>query len=454
MLTGSANHKLLSFLYKKRLYVFSSLTQILSLSSAFSPKAATEIYTLNIATATASSDLFLVSMIQTSNLIWILTANFYNNECYVYTWDGETADTLNSAYRIDARGALAGIVKDGTPYVIDTDGRLLYFNGSAFIPAPNGQLPIKQFGYLTNPISQKNDRWIHPNGITIVDGRINILINNLNHDNASTINENIASGIWEYDPTIGWYHKNALTQYDYSAGTPAITDYGQNRISRVGALFNLKKDDRSGAGVLGTMLAGADYYTDATTTKSAIFTNDSLDTLQKYGYIVTSKILSTNVEEVFNSLIPRLRPLLNSTDRVVVKYRNSDKSPVEATITWVNSTSFTVSTATITDYDVGDEVEGISGGGAGKTAHIVSKTDNAGTSTVVIDETLGQSAAATAKARFQHWKKAGTLDTQTVTYNEFSLGNDSAPWVQLKICMLFTGDNELYDSILNNTLKQ
>ncbi len=454
ILTANANHKLMNFRNVKRLLVFASLTQIISLDTTFTPTTSGT-NTFNLANATASSDAFLISMIQTENLAWILTANFYNNECYVYTWDGVTADTYQNAYKIDARGVLAGIIKDTTPYIIDTEGRLMYFAGGGFVPAPNGQLPIKQSTYLTNPLSQKNDRWIHPNGISIVDGRINVLINNLNHDNLSTTSENIASGVWEYDPTIGWYHKKPLTLADLSvANPPTLTDYGQNRLARVGALFNLNKDDRSTTGVLGKMLAGAEYYYNATQTKAAIWTDDSLDTLQKYGYYITPKIFSSELKDSFRAMHAIVKKFLNATDKITVKIRTGYVVPTEVTVTWVNTTSFNTD-GDISAYAVGDEVEGIAGQGSGRCAHIIDIVQiNPSTKAVVLDDTLGTGNAVTAKVRFQHWKKLGVdFMSQTLDLNSWPDLSISTV-VQIKLCMLFTGDNELLNTLLDTVPRE
>lgn len=448
VLTENTNHKLLSFFKLKRLYFFSSTVLVKSCDTSFTV-AASGSNTFNVTTATGNADLFLVSMLQTSTAIWLLLANQSNDETVVLAWDGVTADTYLSggAYRIPARGALAGITIQNTPYILDSNGELHYFNGGAFVPAPNGKLPVKQFKYLTNPLSLKNDRWIHPNGITLVDGRINILINNLNHDNDNTIEENLPSGIWEYDKDIGWYHKSPLSQYDYS-GAALVKDFGQNRLSRVGALYNFKADDRSSAVTVGTLIAGADYYTNASATATGVFINDSLDLIQKYGYAVSAKILSTEVTTTWGRYFSIIKKLLSSTDKLWLKFRSDDSPPVEVTITWVNATSFTTTTD-VTAYTQDDEVEFLQGTGSGFCSQITSVTNNAGTYTVVIVESMSN-VTGTGKARFQHWKSAGTFSNQTDNIAPFAVDRAS-PYVQLKLCMLFTGNNEIINGILETT---
>jgi len=435
-LSVSVNSKMLNFLKLNRLYIVTTNQQIISMDTgeSFATSGSNSFLIKN-------KDLVITSLVQTSNLLWILTFNQQNGQGYVYSWDGATADTPTDIHPLDSRGALAGIVKDGVLYIIDMDGKLQYFNGQAFVLAPNGRLPIKQFKYLKNPNTLLNNRWIHPNGITLVDGRINILINNENYDLNKTIQESLPSGIWEYDVDMGWYHKNALTQYTIIGAT--INDYGQNRISRVGALANIKVPD-IGSPIVGTLIAGADYFSDSTSsTVSAAWTNDSLDTIQKYGYFVTNKILSPRVQDAFGRTFLRIRKLLNSTDRVIVKARSQDIPALEpVTVTWTSSTSFTTTTD-ISAYSQGEEVEGTQGPGSGKCAVITSINNNSGTWVVTLDDTLGASNG-TSKVRFQHWKWVGTLTNQSNTNPMFNITTSSG-WIQIKVCMLFTGNNEFID---------
>lgn len=443
--TGNYNHKMLASKMLNRLYFADNYTQVLSIDTGETTATTGNQYTFLI----TNTDLFISTLLETSDSIWICTFNGSNAPGYVYKWDGSTANggTTANSIPLDSRGAMAGIVKDGTPYIIDADGKLMYYNGGAFVMAPNGRLPVKQFKYLKNPFTPGNNRWIHPNGITLVDNRINILINNENYDATKTIQESLPSGIWEYDPDIGWYHKDPMTLYNYG-GTKVINDYGQNRISRVGALYNAKIDNSTSDAVVGTLLAGATVYTDATTTLSAVFTNDSLDTLQKYGYFVTSKIMSPVIQESWERLFLRIRPLLTSTDKIVVKYR-SDESPATetASITWINYNSFTTTTD-LSSYAIGNEVEITQGPGSGMCSHITSLTNNAGTWTVVVDEQY-PNVSGTGRARFQTWKKLDSFNTQGVNLVQFG-SMENSPWIQIKVCMLYTGNNEIIDLIIKN----
>src|SRR3990167_9110716 len=61
----------------------------------------------------------------TSSRIWIGTRNLTGATSKIYSWDGSQQSGPNETYTVDAAGTLAGVVKDGTIYVFDTEGRLL-----------------------------------------------------------------------------------------------------------------------------------------------------------------------------------------------------------------------------------------------------------------------------------------------------------------------------------------
>jgi len=443
---GTGVHMLTT--YGQRFYVTGNLTSIFSFTPAnYADIAVSGSNTLNL--ANNAYPITSISTIKTvSDGIWVFTINQSESGCWAFKWDGATANDPNFAYIIpDSSGVLSSVIKNDAPWILDNNGRLMYFNGGSFVEAPNGRLPVRNAKLLKNSLSSVNDRWIHPNGMTIVDGRIRILINNENNDNSKTIEENISSGIWEYDETIGWVHIHSLSYHASTAGS--VTDYGQNRIVRAGALYSAKSPSTS-ASTNGTMLAGAQFYTNATATANGIFTNDSNNTLQKYGYLVTSKIFSSNIQDTWQSVYLRFKKLFSSANAIAVKYRLNDVPPMEATITWTSTSTFTTTTD-ISAYAVGDEVEIVQGTGGGKCAHITAIL-NAATSEVTLDDTF-TGATGTAKARFQKWIKAGqTFSNQTSNFEKFSMQpqKNTSTWIQYKVCMQFTGDDELNDLTVIN----
>ena len=104
--------------------------------------------------------------------------------------------------------------------------------------------------------------WLQQKNNTIL-----IAINNNNSND--TITENLPSGVWELDlDTNNLTHKHSFTLNAF--GTSTSIDFGQNRISRIGAL-KLNTLGRCSSVGRSTIFVGAEYFTTATVTKSAIF---------------------------------------------------------------------------------------------------------------------------------------------------------------------------------------
>lgn len=457
-LTGGVLHMLCN--YAARIYVTEANTKIWSIDATTSFSTNTDTndvwvesgsYSLNL--ANKGWDVTLISTIrECSDGIWVFTINQAENGCWVFKWDGAKANDPNEAFLIpDASGILAAVIRSDVPWVIDNNAQLRVFNGKTFVKTEemglaSGKLPVKNAKFLKNPLSAVNDRWIHPNGIDIVDGRIRILVNNEYEDNGATIEENLASGVWEYDPQTGWSHIMSLSLY-----TSSVTDYGQNRVSRVGALY-AAKTETTNASANGTMLLGAQLFSDASSTKEVIAMDDSNDTVQKFGYVVTTKVYSSQVRDTWKKLFVRLKKLLDSADRVWVRYRTSEVTPTEATITWTSTTTFTTTT-NVEAYE-GFEVEVLQGKGAGRCERITDVSESGGTYTVTVASAFTGASSGTAKARFQYWKEAGVVfNSQTDDVAEFPL-EDSSPWVQFKLCMQFTGKNEVDDLLLARATHQ
>ena len=205
----------------------------------------------------------------------------------------------------------------------------------------------------------------------------------------------------------------------------------------------------------GMFLVGVSYYTTATVTTSGIFYNNDLDTVQNAGYLVTPKIFSQNIEDSWDKLVMRFRRFLNSTDKIVVKYRTEDDAFTEATITYASTTTFTVTLAAADRaLVVGDEVEVVQGIGAGRTAHItVISGAHAASQTITVDETITGATTQTAKARFQTWKKIASYNSQSDEMQNFPVPEGSN-FVQFKIWMLWTGKNEVHDMFLANKVRK
>jgi hypothetical protein len=197
-------------------------------------------------------------------------------------------------------------------------------------------------------------------------------------------------------------------------------------------------------------MLGAEYFTDATTTQSAIFIDDTNDTVQKYGYFITPKIFSQNLLDMWQKVFLRFNSFA-SPDEITLKYRMTESDPTEATITWTTTSSFNTTT-NLSAYSVGDEVECIQGTGSGLASHITAIQATDSGYMVNVDKTY-TGATGTAKVRVQKWKKVPTSYSGNYDYVELAIG-DSSSWIQLKVSMLATGKKELYELILLNAPHQ
>lgn len=445
--------------YANRLYATQSTSQIFSCDTSdviVEPTSApnTNLYTLQLSDyMEGGADANRITSIRAaSDRIWIATVNVSANSSQthasgargrVFEWDGVSAQATK-AYELDSMGAAALVIKDDIPYIVDAEGRLRKFDGSAFKEV--ARLPVNPAQYLrtlsnSNPVQ----RFIHHRGIGVQDGRIVMFINNINND-GSTYNENLHSGIWEYDENIGLYHKSSASYLRPATASSSRTDFAQAALAEVGAMYVSKSTNSSDND--GSIMFGAKYYTDATSTAYGVFCVNSNDTKSKVGYLVTTKIDSANIEDAWEKIYVKHKRFLDSTDRVIIKYRTTEVAPVVGTITWTSTTTFT-STVDLSSYAEGDEVEILKGTGGGQIENISSIVNNAGTYTVTLP-TVVTGATGTATARFQKWITVGEYTDQVLDVHEAST-NAASTWIQLKIVMYFTGKDELNEIIIRNS---
>lgn len=377
-------------------------------------------------------------------------------ECSIHEWDGTSNQTVE--YKIPAHGVMSIVIKDDIPILLDSEGVLRRYDGQGFVEI--GRLPLKRNENLTiNNSPAWTQNFIHPKGMVVSkDNTVLALINNKPLYTPTTrLYENLPSGIWEFDLKGSASMRHPLTTTPVSS--TSITDYGQNRISLIGSLAILKYSSGSAYGIY-SLVAGAEYYTDASSTKDAIFIDAPSPTTlvtypegQKSGYFTTPWIFAgtglqvPSIKDNWEKGIVRYRQFLDSGDKIVVKYRIREIDPTEISITWVSTTSFT----TTTDLTalVGYEIEVLQGTGSGKCSHIVSATNNAGTYTVVVDETYTGVTSGTAKARYQNWTKLLSVSDQASESKKVSIGKASER-IQFKVWMQFTGNDELYELIISN----
>lgn len=387
--------------------------------------------------------------------IFIGTLSRSGDKGYVYFWDGRSTQ-ITSSYRMKSGGALAAVIDNDVPLIMDTNGALLDWNGGTF--SVKDSIFRKSNKPLFNPYSASNQRFIHPNGMSIINGKPHMLLDLTNYDvtgHGGTQEDCNPSGIWVYDEeTKSLKHKHS---FGLTKSSDTITDYGQFRIRGAGALSEILTA-QSPITTNGTFLAGATLYPDATTISSistgGIFYEDSNDTLKKAGYFITPKVYAgadkLSITDAWGKAYLFHDKFLNASDKSIVKYRTVEDTPTEGTITWTSTTTFT-STLDLSSYAVGDEVEPLQGLGSGLCSHITNISYSAPTYTVTVDETY-TGATGTSRARFSKWIKAGTIQDLN-DFDEVPVTSVSS-WIQFKVFAIWTGKNQISKLAITNQVSQ
>lgn len=443
--------------YAGRLYVTRLSNQIISADTTGSTLGSFAVPTAQYSLALTDTSLYITWLRASSNRIWIGTVNPYGGKGYVFEWDGASTQVTKS-YRLDSSGALACVIKDDIPYIMNTNAELQVWNGGTFknlddagIGVP-GQVNRLRGFLFQNALSTYNNRFIHPNGMSLVDGNIHILLDTRNSTSTLETDQTNPAGIWEYDPQIGLYHKYGLT-YTHSTDT-ILADGGQIKLGKnndtstgiVGGLSEMHIASNA-AGRNGSLMCGSGYVNDAGNLKYGIWYDDLNKTFLTPGYITTTRIYSQNVNEVWQKLFLVFRRFFDVKEEISVKYSTVDNDPLEATITWTSNTTFTT-TSDLSIYSVGDEVQPIQGQGSGIPCHITALSLNAGTWTVTVDRYYpGVTGSSVGIVWFQKWTKLLSTTDSTVDFKEIQIGVTSK-WIRFKIWFNFIRYDEIEELLI------
>ena len=392
---------------------------------------------------------YWVEWIKTSSTgVWIGAKNVTGGEAKIFFWDGSSAN-YNYAYPIPSGFSFSGVVgRDGVCYTVNSYGQLLRFNGSAFVevarlPVANsrkyqlaGSVPITTDGF--NPI--------HRNGMAVVENEILVLVNaGLNAANSKLL-ENQLSGIWCYSTDNGLYHRYSITKNDGSHEY----DYGSPEMNIAGALQTLPKNN-------GSFYAGASIFAnaDGSTALNTLSTLDTTDTTQKLGYLITSQLYTQEVQENWQKLAILIKPLINASDYVTIKYRANGLDPLGRTMkkyddqasqavmtgTWSSPSIFTVSS--VGDLTVGDEVEILSGMGSGLSSSITGISG-----TYITLNNVVSSPSGTITFRNEGWTKIDTIQDLVTMNKKIPLALNTT-WVQFKIILSGKGNSPELDRLIS-----
>lgn len=162
------------------------------------------------------------------------------------------------------------------------------------------------------------------------------------------------------------------------------------------------------------------------------------------GYFVTAKFQSAQLQDHWQKIFIKHKCLRTDLDKIVVKYRTRDEgslvkitNDLDGVITWTDASTFTSTDIQFSSVDIGDEVEIIQGAGSGYLAHVSAISEDSGTYTVIVDETIKNlTASDSGRVVVHRWTKLSTITNNSVTncdgYSELPLGVKSK-LIQFKI---------------------
>ena len=383
-------------------------------------------------TLTLSDSLVANTLASGVDSVWIGTYAESSENAYVYEYRiGQTGSTgvilSNAAYRIDGQAVMSIDVVDNIPYIITDRGHIQAFNGSGFVTV--GSFPFawnnKALSGVTPGIYDFGNPPVYPKGMRAKDTSLFINIKNTSEDGAFPIDERSHSGIWEFDTTTG----NLNHRYSFAdeTGDPGIV-----RLNQAGPLLLVGRDDIQLMAGAGSTLDG--FYTDSTEDPE--------------GYIVTPEYYGESIQYAWARMYAIAT--LNGGS-ITAKYRTEKKVgyPILINgITWLSANQFTTTSASISEEQIGDEVEILSIDYAGRLCHITN-VEGTTTKTVTVDESFGV-LNDTSNIRIQNWKKLDAV-FDSGSYHSFGLNVDVAPFVQFKMQLI--GNVELQRLVLKANSK-
>ncbi|TXG77121.1 hypothetical protein E6Q11_03350 [Candidatus Dojkabacteria bacterium] len=408
---------------------------------------------------TIPTNFVITKLIYMNNKMYVCTKNTAGGDAYLFEWDGSTA-SASYGYPVNSSWIMTGTRYGQSIAIVTVRGELLRFSGGGFVQLARLPFYIDQDYEMLGSLTLNAGAL--PRGMVAVDDYLFIfLINTLYKNRAPTSLPIFPGGVYQYHPDFGLAHR-----YSISASTQAsITDYGQTFIDTPGMIMPLMEAQTIGDNAL--LSRGSRLFAGTRTTNASLLTDTYLCSVtsgESRGAFTTCKIPTQDITSINQKLYLKWKNMYNSTDKIVVKYRNEERqnlpisiNPNAFAITWTSSTTFTASSTNtnIALARVGDEVEVISGGGSGSLAHITAIGTVDTTYTITLDETIvGVSNGDRAGVIIDNWIKAKTITNDNIDgYDEVVVGTE-AKWVQFKIEL--RGENEIQIEelqILNNNQK-
>ncbi len=367
--------------------------------------------------------------------LWIRSsANAYYFGCQnmkggkgkVFVWYGKSAG-YDGDYDTDGQIPLAGTIDIlGVCHTITEKGLLLGFSGAGFKEV--ARLPIAD-----NKVYQMTSANIHPNGMTLIDGQIHVLLSQMLNSNTDSPLENMMAGVWNFNKDNGLTHRYSITK----ALNSNIKDYGSPIVYQTGVLYEVETQ-------YGKFIAGVELFTDNITTHVKLIVSlDTADTITKQGFLITSEIPGSEIEETWQKLYLMFSKLASSNHRIWLRYRLDKTAGLwegfsSVSGTWASTTTFTSASNALA---IGDEIMITSGEGSGMCALITGKTGpSGGLYTYTIDQTQTNASGAMSYRKTDWLKLGNPVSSQALRWQDFPLDDESS-MIQLKVILLGAGSS-------------
>lgn len=223
----------------------------------------------------------------------------------------------------------------------------------------------------------------------------------------------------------------------------ALKDYGASVFKRTGAIALPEKNTET----INTLLFSGELF-NTDDTSDAYHLCFPCTGFRNIGYVVTPKILSNDIEDIFKYIYIKYRPL-NTDDKIIVKQKTSDVFGLPTTtpqfgarITWTSNREF-YTTADLSEaktyIDSGKELECeiTSGSGAGQMSQVQEINYESGTYSVVLVDTLqGVVALDISTMQMDNWEVVTTITSgDTEGYKRVDLNGNAAKWAKFKIIL-------------------
>lgn len=159
------------------------------------------------------------------NLLYFGTRNIFGGEARMYVWNG-SGTAANAGYGVGCEWAMSGCLYEDTIVVAAISGQLLRFSGNGFTPlrTDDGRIvafPVYYSGFPWGSSASTSNLMspVAPRGMVAKGRRIFIYC-----DAAIQVQPfflpNFPGGLWEFDPSVGLYHKAGTDHKQVAAVQP------------------------------------------------------------------------------------------------------------------------------------------------------------------------------------------------------------------------------------------